>query len=86
MVVQDLSGIFKLIFIFLHHVSVSSCAWFSLTASLELFICIQINYLITHKCPAASPHPLVSSEPVIILIIYFHLEHSCLTPALRGHP
>lgn len=33
-----------------------SCRWFSLTASLGLIICIQINYLITDKCPAASPH------------------------------
>lgn len=36
--------------------TLGSCRWFSLTASLGLIICIQINYLITARCPAASPH------------------------------
>lgn len=38
------------------HFTHGSCRWFSLTASLGLIICIQINYLITDKCPAATPH------------------------------
>lgn len=56
---SSLSSVFFFFFLYLlplFHFTQGSCRCFSLTASLGLIICIQINYLITDKCPAASPH------------------------------
>lgn len=56
---HHLSPLFFFFFLYLlplFHFTQGSCRCFSLTASLGLIICIQINYLITDKCPAASPH------------------------------